>query len=301
MRISSSTATTLFLIAGLSLSLCAQPSERQLEWATGSVTSSDGVSISYQTAGEGPVSLVFVHGWLCDRSYWSEQLDHFAAANRVVALDLAGHGDSGLNRDEWTMAAFGEDVAAVVNELELEQVVLVGHSMGAAVIVEAARRAADRVIGLVVVDNFQDLDAPITPAQVEDIIAPFIEDFRESTRDIVATMFVPASDPVLVKQIVEDMSSAPAHVGIGAARNLFLWYGQHDDEALRAVHVPIRAINSDQNPTDLEVAARYGIEVTLMTGVGHFVMMEDPETFNSLLSEAVADFGRGRPSDSSLD
>ncbi len=38
-----------------------------------------------------------------------------------------------------------------------------------------------------------------------------------------------------------------------------------------------------------------------MTGVGHFVMMEDPETFNSLLSEAVADFGRGRPSDSSLD
>ncbi len=301
MRISSKTLTTVLLIAALSLASCAQPSERQLEWATGSVTSSDGVSISYQIAGEGSVSLVFVHGWSCDRSYWSEQLDHFAAANRVVALDLAGHGDSGLNRDEWTMAAFGEDVAAVVNELELEQVVLVGHSMGAAVIVEAARRAADRVIGLVVVDALQDLNVQMTPAQVENLVAPFIEDFRESTRGIVATMFVPASDSVLVDRIVEDMASAPPLVGIGAVRNLFLWFGRDADEALSAVHVPIRMINSDQNPTNIAAAARYGIEVVLMPGLGHFVMMEDPETFNSLLSVAAADFGRGTASGSSLD
>jgi pimeloyl-ACP methyl ester carboxylesterase len=236
---------------------------------------------------------VFVHGWSCDRSYWREQLEHFAVTNRVVAIDLAGHGESGLNREEWTIAAFGEDVAAVVNGLGLEQVVLVGHSMGASVIVEATRRASDRVMGLVVVDDFIDLDAPMTTDQIEGLVAPFYDDFSGTTRGFVtAAMFVPESDPALVEWIAEDMASAPPNVGMGAVTSLLQWYGEHADQALSEVDVPIRAINSDMHPMNFAAAEKYGIEVTLMSGVGHFVMMEDPGTFNSLLSEAIADFER---------
>ena len=85
-----------------------------------SVISSDGVSIAYEVRGEGEPALVFIHGWCCDRSYWSEQLHHFVEKYKVIAIDLAGHGDSGLNRKEWTMAAFGEDVVAVVDKINLE-------------------------------------------------------------------------------------------------------------------------------------------------------------------------------------
>ena len=77
-------------------------------------TSTDGIPLSYEVHGTGLPALVFVHGWSCDRTYWSKQLDHFAQKYQVVALDLAGHGESGFGREAWTMSAFGSDVVAVV-------------------------------------------------------------------------------------------------------------------------------------------------------------------------------------------
>jgi pimeloyl-ACP methyl ester carboxylesterase len=270
-----------------------QASAQETDWTNGTFPSSDGVSISYQLAGVGPLSLVFVHGWSCDRTYWREQLDHFAAHHRVVAVDLAGHGESGLGRKEWTMAAFGEDVAAVVNGLGLEKAVLVGHSMGGSVIVEASRKAPGRVVGLVVVDDFVSLARPMSPERIESFIGPFEEDFRSHTKGFVeAAMFVPESDQGMVAWISEDMASAPPAVGIDAIRNLLVWYGDSADPALREVRVPIQLINSDYRTTDLEAAGSYGITAVFQSGVGHFVMMEDPETFNLLLSEAMAGLSR---------
>jgi len=266
--------------------------DRQPE-SPSSVPSADGIPIHYEVHGSGEPTLVFVHGWSCDRSYWDAQVHYFSERYRVVTVDLAGHGESGLNREEWTMASFGEDVAAVVDDLGLENAVLVGHSMGASVIVEATRRIADRVIGLVVVDDFNDLDfgMTLTPDQIDESLVPFVEDFAGTTKRIVSTaMFVPTSDSVLVKRITDDMASAPLNVGIEAVRNRMLWYAQAANDALGEIHVPIKAINSDLNPTNVEAAARYGIEVTTMLGVGHFVMMEDPATFNRLLEEIVEEY-----------
>ncbi|MFC2038592.1 alpha/beta fold hydrolase, partial [Chloroflexota bacterium] len=122
------------------------------------VNSADGVSIAYSVSGSGSPPLVFVHGWCCDKNYWDPQLSHFSQNHKVVAIDLAGHGDSGLERDEWSMSAFGEDVAAVIRELDIEQVILIGHSMGGPVIIEAAQIVPERIAGLIGVDTFQDID-----------------------------------------------------------------------------------------------------------------------------------------------
>ena len=91
------------------------------------VRSGDGVPLAFEVHGAGAPALVFVHGWSCDRSYWRGQLRPLAARYRTVAVDLAGHGESGLGRRAWTMAAFGEDVVAVVEQLGLVQLVLIGH------------------------------------------------------------------------------------------------------------------------------------------------------------------------------
>ena len=80
--------------------------------------------------GSGSPTLLFIHGWNCDRRYWSDQLAYFAEQHQVVAIDLAGHGESGLQRTEWTIGQFGADVASVADQLVLDDVILVGHSMG---------------------------------------------------------------------------------------------------------------------------------------------------------------------------
>ncbi len=122
-----------------------------------SVRSADGIPIHYEVYATGEPALVFVHGWSCDRSYWDAQVPFFSERHRVVTVDLAGHGESGLGRDAWSMRAFGQDVAAVVEELGLDEIVLVGHSMGGPVVVEAARILGDRVNVVVGADTFNDV------------------------------------------------------------------------------------------------------------------------------------------------
>ena len=120
-------------------------------------SSVDGVSIHFDVQGNGATALVFVHGWCCNRHYWEGQAGHFSPDYTVVTLDLAGHGESGHNRTRWSVPAFGKDVAAVVEQLGLDQVVLIGHSMGGPVIVEPIGRLPAAVIGLVGVDTWQNV------------------------------------------------------------------------------------------------------------------------------------------------
>ncbi|HWO80811.1 alpha/beta hydrolase, partial [Gaiella sp.] len=157
--------------------------------------SADGIPVHFEVVGEGARPLVFVHGWSCDRTYWSEQIEHFARSHEVVAIDLAGHGESSGGRRAWTMPAFGGDVVAVIEKLGLADVVLIGHSMGGDVIVEAALALPGRVAGLVWVDTYSTLGGVRTPAEIEEFVRPFRQDFRSAVEAFVRRMFVPASDP----------------------------------------------------------------------------------------------------------
>lgn len=265
------------------------PPDTPLE-SPSSVLSADGVPIHYEVHGSGEPVLVFVHGWTCDRTYWRYQIPHFSQGHTVVAIDLAGHGDSGLGRDEWSMEAFGGDVAAVVRGLDLPEVVLIGHSMGGPVVAEAARKLGDRVVGVIGVDTFNDLSRKTSTEDLQAIAGRFQADFAQTMKGVVAGMFVPASDPDMANWIAEDMASADSGVGIGALEGMIDWYNLESRDALGELPAPLRLINSDYSPTNVEAALDYApsVEVTLMSGVGHFVMMEAPETFNSLLSEVIS-------------
>lgn len=253
--------------------------------------SADGVPMHYDVQGTGTIALVFVHGWCCNRGHWDQQVGHFASHYTVVRLDLPGHGASGCARTQWTIPAFGQDVVTVVEQLGLEQVVLIGHSLGGAVIVEAARRLPTAVIGLVSIDTWANLAHIRTPEQVAARLAPFRVNFVEAMRANVQTLFVPTSDPTVVEHVRATMSAALPHIGISVAEE-----GWGSDrrlqEGLQEVTAPKLAINS--RPTHMEAAQCHGIEVVLLSGVGHFVMLEDPQTFNRLLDEAVQKFIHAR-------
>jgi len=256
--------------------------------AFSSAASKDGVSIVFQDQGKGDIALVFIHGWCCDRSYWRKQVPHFVLNYRVVTIDLAGHGDSGTKRKAWTMKAFGEDVAVVVKKLGLKKVILIGHSMGGAVIAEAAGLMPKKVIGLVGVDTFHNVELKYSTEQINLIVAPVRADFSKETKNHVRNfMFTSHSDPELVKKIANDMSSAPPKIGVAT---LEAYLSNDLLSTLKSVQAPTHCINSDRFPlTNIEVGRRHfhSFKVKLMSNVGHFNMIEDPETFNRLLDETV--------------
>jgi pimeloyl-ACP methyl ester carboxylesterase len=251
----------------------------------GEVVSADGVPIAYRVEGEGETALVFVHGWCCDGGYWMKQVPYFSRDYTVVTVDLAGHGESGVGRDTWSTEGFGGDVAAVVDELGLERTILIGHSMGGPVALEAARLLGGRVLGIVGIDTFQKLGIKAPDEIAKNFIKPFEQDFAGWTPNFVKGMFPPGADSALVAWVAEDMSSAPPAVGIGAMRANLAY---DPAPALKEIDVPIYGINGSLFPVDIETGRRYAeFDVRIMEGLGHFPMLEDPDGFNEILAEIV--------------
>lgn len=259
--------------------------------ATLKVPSSDGVPIAYEVHGQGSPALVLIHGWSCDRGYWKDQLEYLGAQYQLVLVDLAGHGESGLARKNYTMASFGADVAAVVDSLKLEKVVLVGHSMGSDVAVEAAKRLPGKVAGLVWLDQYQSLDKFHDAAALDAFLAKFRKDFRGTTNGFVRGMFTANADPKLVDRVAGDMAAAPPAVAISALQNT-LSNGPNVVVALAELKLPVVAINADKDPTDHASMTRHGVRTFVMPDSGHFLMMEDPPRFNRSLDSVVKGFAR---------
>jgi len=249
----------------------------------------DGVHVQYRVYGKGDPALVLIHGWSCDSNYWREQVPVLKQKYTVVTVDLAGHGGTDGNRSDWSIARFGQDVATAAATVPNQQIILVGHSMGGPVALEAARLMKSRVIGIVGVDTFNTVGAPKpTQAQVDALIVPFEKDFIGHTRQLVTEhLFGPNGNRDLANKIAYDMSLSPPRVAVPSLRALF----EYDyDEALKDISVPIAGIYSDLGPPVNEARIRKVVpkfhSVTL-GGVGHFLMMEDPAKFNAALETEI--------------
>ena len=250
------------------------------------ILSTDGTRIAYELIGAGRPALVLVHGWSCDRTYWNAQLEVFSRNFTIVAVDLAGHGESECSREAWSIAAFGSDVALVVTLNGLEDVVLVGHSMGGDVILEAARRLSTRVGGLIWVDAYRALPKTSSSEDVQRRMGPFRVNFVEETQRFVRPMFGADADPSLVERIARDMSAAPVDVALGAMEAAWT-FGPSVPALLSELRLPLIAINPDDSSTDVDSLHSCGIDVQLMPGVGHFPMLENPHAFNLQLLRAI--------------
>jgi pimeloyl-ACP methyl ester carboxylesterase len=246
--------------------------------------SPDNVHIEYRVYGHGDPAVVLVHGWASDANYWSAQLGALKAHHTVVALNLAGHGASGNNRSDWSIANYAQDVAAVARQIPNSRLVLVGHSMGAAVSLAAAPLIGTRVIGVIAVEALRSVGLPaLTPSEIEQRIAPFRADFVAETRKLVTgSLFTRDANPVLVQKVAYDMSLEPPAIAISSMRALL---SMDFAAVLPGVHVPVFAINSDLLPTDAARIRKSLPDFTLdvLDHSGHFLMLEAPARFNPLL------------------
>lgn len=283
------TAVIALVVISLGCSAPAPPPEPAVEEVTavgpGTVISSDGVEIAYTVTGDGAPALVFVHGWMCDQTYWLNQIDELARDHMVVTVDLPGHGLSGVDRAEWTVAGFGIDLVTVVDHLSLDDFILIGHSMGGPVSLEAAGLMPRRTRAVIGVDTFQNVEAEWDPEQEKAALEAMEADFVGFCTTFVTSMFLEGANQDLVTFVSDDMCNGPAEIGSALMRN----FADYDiAQAMQSAGVPVRAVNATLWPTDPEVNRKYAdFDVVLMEDVGHFLMQEAPEAFNQHLRTVI--------------
>jgi pimeloyl-ACP methyl ester carboxylesterase len=249
------------------------------------VRSFDGVDIAATVHSLGQPTVVLIHGWMCDQTYWEAQIPALAEDFGVVTVDLAGHGLSGTDRTSWTIASLGQDAAAVITHLRLTDAIVIGHSMGGRVGLEVARLLPGTVIGVIGVDTLHDAGEAPDPDKHEALLSELENDFAATCGGLVRSMFREEADGALIDPIVSDMCGGPG--GIGAA--LIRDYVAYDlASALRSAGVPIRCVNADKWPTNVEANREYAdFDAVILTGFGHFLMQEAPDELNDALLEIV--------------
>jgi pimeloyl-ACP methyl ester carboxylesterase len=251
----------------------------------------DGVELVYSAAGKGEPALVFIHGGLANRGFYDGQLKAFAPRHRVIALDLPGHGESGADRTKWGLPEFGADVKAVIDAEKVDKVVIFGNSLGGPVAIEAGLLLPGRTLGVVGVDTFQQLGGVFTAEEVGQRAELFEKDYAGSLKAMIGLLFHKDTDPVLVADAEKRMMGTPP----AAAKAMFLGMAGYDMGAAAArLAAPIRAINGDLYPTDVEGNRKIkpDFAAVVMKHIGHYPMLERPDEFNRLVAETVASLTR---------
>jgi pimeloyl-ACP methyl ester carboxylesterase len=251
----------------------------------------DGVTLVYSAAGRGDIALVFVHGGLADRSFFDALLAAFADRYQVVGLDLAGHGESGANRTKWGVAEFGADVRVVVEAEKLERVVLFGNSLGGPAVIEAALTLGGRVLGVVGIDTFHRLDYSMTAEEARQRADEFRNDYASSLAGMVTALFHADANAATIADAEARMRKTSPETAQAMFTSLA---GYSPAAAAGKLSVPLRAINGDLWPTDVDAVRKIkpDFDAVIMKHMGHYPMLERPEEFNRRVADVVAELER---------
>jgi pimeloyl-ACP methyl ester carboxylesterase len=243
----------------------------------------DGMKIHSSTSGQGPRTVILVHGYTCDETTWSEQVPALAKEYRVVTLDLPGHGKSDSPKDgRFSMDLFARAVEAARAEINAGRVVLVGHSLGTPVILRYAHLSPQHTSALVFAEGLMPPSREQAAAAANFAAAVGGPNGRSAREALVRGFFVAGTPATVQTKVLNMMLAAPEATAVGAlnaARELF---GQTMDVPA----VPMLGIYAAPKPTaSAEVVHAFfpTAEYTQIPDTGHFLMLEKPDEFNRIL------------------
>ena len=110
------------------------------------------VALFYDYAGEGQYSYLMIHGVGANRKFFADIFHHLSMHGRVLNSDLRGHGESDKPDEPYTMETYADDLAYIVKELKLDNIIVIGHSMGGNIALEFTARHPQLVKGMILLD-----------------------------------------------------------------------------------------------------------------------------------------------------
>ena len=266
----------------------------------------NGTQLYYERTGAGVPPLVFVHGFGCAHEDWQPQVAAFSPRHMVISCDLRGHGASPGAPERCDIETYGADVAALLRALNLSGAVLIGHSMGTRVVLQACLDASDRVAGLVLVDgSFQAAAGERAEEESRRTIAS-VGYAAWAGRLFEQMFFVPSAT---AERIRARAARLPEAIGMALFPKMVRWDARNMAAAFGRVGVPLLAIQSTMfTPERKRVPLALGAstpfldlvrsraphaQIEIVPDVGHFTMLEAPDAVNRLLADFVARVASG--------
>jgi pimeloyl-ACP methyl ester carboxylesterase len=228
-----------------------------------------------------PVPVVFVHSLAGNADQWSEQLRHLQPTRRAMAIELRGHGRSEAPRnDDYSITALATDIAAVVVELELEQIVLVGHSLGGGVALAYAGAHPERVAGLLLLDPIGD-GKQISPEAAQPLLDGLAADYLGTIRQYWTT--IAGTNETVRQRLLADLDATPRQTVIRAFPEALRF---DPDPWLASYPGPILSVVTPYNDQSFSLH-RLGREFPhrMVQGTGHWIQLDQPDHFNAILDE----------------
>jgi pimeloyl-ACP methyl ester carboxylesterase len=244
----------------------------------------DDISIHSTSTGQGPKTIILVHGWTCDETTWQFQVPALSKNYRVITMDLPGHGKSGSPKDgKFSLSLFARAIEAVRIEAKADKVALAGHSMGTPVIISYARMFPQHVAALVFIDGM--VAVPPNSAQFNDFADQVVgPNGLKARENMIRGMFSSATTPEIQKKILSMMLSAPEATAVGAMKAMVDPSQWKED----VFPQPILGVYTERSTiVNREYAKVHypGMEYHEISGAGHFLMLDKQEEFNRLLLE----------------
>ena len=262
--------------------------------------------IQHTRKGSGTPPIVFVHGFGCARSDWDEQVAHFSPRHETVAVDLGAHGLSPGGPEHAKIETHGADVAAIMESLDLGPSVLVGHSMGCRVVLEAAQRQPKRTKAIILVDGSRlgEAGSKAYEARAKAIAEQGYAKFVTSAfGQMFGTEYDKTKAAAIIKRAVDRNPDicGPLFVDIGR------YDSENMDRVLAATKVPLLAIQTtvtradgkrlslakgEATPyLDLLRAKVAGARIEIIPGIGHFPQLERVPETNALMEDFIKGLG----------
>jgi 3-oxoadipate enol-lactonase len=252
----------------------------------------NGVSLAVEVRGEGP-AVLFIHGYPHDRNLWSHQVEKLEGCRRI-APDLRGMGQSDAPDLGYSMATYAADLAALLDALGVDEVVLCGLSMGGYIAFEFLRRWRPRVRGLVLLDTRAEADSAEGRRARDTAAATAREGGAQAIAEsLLLAMLSPetrTSSPELVETVRAMMAATPVAGIVGA---LAAMRDRPDSTPLLATLAGLPTLvmvgEADSlTPPDRARAIAQGIpgaRLVTVAGAGHLPPLERPVQTTEALQE----------------
>ena len=244
---------------------------------------------NYELIGDGDSTLVFLHGWNINRSYWDSQIDYFSTSYRTLAVDLIHEQHVKDTLRNWTIDEFARDITAVIEKEKLDNLILIGHTMSGEICLSINQRIPEKVLGIIGIDNFKEVGFDLSQydrREIDGFVDGIRDNYQEEIRRMVEGLFPKQKrNEEAFRRVLKDFQAQDSVIATTIFRNMYeVW--DNTKHILPKLDDPLYLVLCDFSPFNEQDFQKYipnGFEIITIHNSGHYPMIEQPKELNKAI------------------